>query len=282
MGSRQSYFPSPQYRCQTCIGKGAYGTVYAAVNADTDRAVAVKEFKRKKAGLVEIANLELLASFNAPNTVKIYSWWCTETVYLSMELLSNNTYDVLLEKGPYGSAKVASIANDVFDGLRVIHRKGYVHCDLKPENIVFTNATEKRVKIVDFGLLRKAPILDKPYAQSRYYRAPEVVLGLDCGPAIDMWSMGCIIIELLTGVPLFPALDEPTLLAMHKGVGALPEHMLLNTTRSEGFFDKVPDNIARGLPDVDLREVVEGLLAIDPAERSTAESVAGMLCLNYK
>jgi len=89
---------------------------------------------------------------------------------------------------------------------------GIVHCDLKPENILFTDDSYLNIKIIDFGASCNDYTNGFFYVQSRYYRAPEVVLGAPYDQAVDMWSLGCIIYELITGKPLFPAYDENELL----------------------------------------------------------------------
>lgn len=101
-----------------------------------------------------------------------------------------------------------------------------IHCDLKPENILFTNNTHEKLKIIDFGSACTDFSSGFTYVQSRFYRCPEIVLGLPYDHAADMWSFGCIIAELVMGKPLFGAIDENELLEMFKiHLGALPLSM---------------------------------------------------------
>jgi dual specificity tyrosine-phosphorylation-regulated kinase 2/3/4 len=92
--------------------------------------------------------------------------------------------------------------------LRFLKSLRIVHCDIKPENILLKQQNKSGIKLIDFG----SSCLDGEtvftYIQSRYYRAPEVIIGLPYGHPIDMWSMACIFAELLTGYPLFPGEDE--------------------------------------------------------------------------
>lgn len=83
-----------------------------------------------------------------------------------------------------------------------------VHCDLKPENILLCHPNKSGIKVIDFGSGTYEKEQYYTYIQSRYYRAPEVILGVRYSPAIDMWSMGCILYELFTGTPLFTGEDE--------------------------------------------------------------------------
>ena len=103
-----------------------------------------------------------------------------------------------------------------------------VHCDLKPENILLMAHKQPRVKIIDFGTgcLEHAPMFT--YIQSRYYRAPEIILGIKYGCPIDMWSYACILIELLIGYPLFAGEDESEQLnIMMEYFGVPPMELLL-------------------------------------------------------
>jgi len=90
--------------------------------------------------------------------------------------------------------------------------KGIIHCDIKPENVMFTNDRFNNIKIIDFGISCENYITGFSYVQSRMYRAPEIVMGIPYDHSIDMWSVGCILFEMLNGSPLFPARDENELL----------------------------------------------------------------------
>ena len=106
--------------------------------------------------------------------------------------------------------------------------KGVIHCDLKPENILFTDNKCKQINIVDFGSSCFGCETGYTYVQSRYYRSPEVVLGIPYNSQLDMWSVGCIVYELVSGAVLFPAEnDESELLEYwYVTVGELPDDLL--------------------------------------------------------
>ena len=104
---------------------------------------------------------------------------------------------------------------------------GVIHCDLKPENVLFTDETFKNVKLIDFGASCEDCSTGFFYVQSRYYRAPEIVLGIEYDHAVDIWSLGCILYELIVGSPLFPAKDENELVEyLIITLGEFPDYML--------------------------------------------------------
>ena len=92
--------------------------------------------------------------------------------------------------------------------LKYLKEFQIIHCDLKPENILLKEANKSGIKIIDFGY---STFLDErvyTYIQSRFYRAPEIMLGIPYTCAIDMWSFGCIMAELYIGYPIFPGESE--------------------------------------------------------------------------
>lgn len=112
-----------------------------------------------------------------------------------------------------------------------------VHCDLKPENILYVDSMRKDIKIIDLGSGCFSTDKGFTYVQSRFYRAPEVVLGLPYEQQIDMWSLGCIVSELYSGVPLFPGVDENELLEFHILLaGNPPQEMIDKAKKKDKFF----------------------------------------------
>ncbi|GBP36356.1 hypothetical protein EVAR_22488_1 [Eumeta japonica] len=116
-----------------------------------------------------------------------------------------------------------------------------IHCDLKPENILLCNPKRSAIKIVDFGSSCQLGQRIYQYIQSRFYRSPEVLLGVPYDLAIDMWSLGCILVEMHTGEPLFSGANEID--QMNKIVEVLgmpPDHLLDQAHKTRKFFDKLP------------------------------------------
>jgi dual specificity tyrosine-phosphorylation-regulated kinase 2/3/4 len=132
---------------------------------------------------------------------------------------------------------VQTVARHVAGALQFVHSRGIMHCDVKPENILFMNSDLKSVKLIDFGC--SATVSDRiyTYIQSRFYRAPEIVMGIECGPKIDVWSLGCVLCEMVTGQPLFEAEDETELMQMYvRLLGMPPKWMIEAGRRSTSYF----------------------------------------------
>ena len=113
-----------------------------------------------------------------------------------------NLYEYIKQNNFSGvsEAFVKSIAFQLLTSVSFLQKHNIIHCDLKPENIILTNASKSStIKVIDFG----SSCFDNEklyaYIQSRYYRAPEIILGLGYNPQIDMWSIGCILAELYLG-----------------------------------------------------------------------------------
>jgi len=105
---------------------------------------------------------------------------------------------------------VRSFAKRLLQALAYLARPDVdiIHCDLKPENVMLENPKRSGVKLIDFGSACKSSEKSYTYIQSRFYRSPEVILGLPYSVAIDMWSLGCMLVEMYTGEPLFAGSDE--------------------------------------------------------------------------
>ena len=118
---------------------------------------------------------------------------------------------------------IRKVGIQLFQTLTFLYKCKIIHCDLKPENILLKNINKSGIKLIDLG---SSCFLDSrcySYLQSRYYRSPEVLFGLDYGMEIDTWSMGCVLAELLLGTPLFPGESEMDMVSMLCEVLGLPD-----------------------------------------------------------
>ena len=129
---------------------------------------------------------------------------------LVFELLSYNLYDLLrLTKFRGVSLNlIRKFGKQIIASLYVLAEARIIHCDLKPENILLRHPKRSAIKVIDFGSSCRDTKTMYTYIQSRYYRAPEVILGVKYTVAIDMWSLGCTLMEMHTGEPLFGGQNE--------------------------------------------------------------------------
>jgi dual specificity tyrosine-phosphorylation-regulated kinase 2/3/4 len=135
---------------------------------------------------------------------------------------------------------VRRFTKQLLSSLLLLKQHKVIHCDLKPENILLTHPMHSEIKVIDFGSSCFENEKVYTYIQSRFYRSPEVILGMTYGMPIDMWSVGCILAELFTGVPIFPGENEQEQLACIMEVFGPPEkHLIEKSSRKKLFFDSL-------------------------------------------
>lgn len=207
-----------KYKLGAQLGSGSYGVVWAAVNRETRDRVAIKKLKHSEDGLSdstvrEICALRDLEHENIVRLLEIISTVNGAHVYLVLECLDCDLRSYL-DRYPEASAmpRIKSVMYQLLRGVRHAHANSIMHRDLKPQNVL-VNVASGQVKITDFGLARAYLPCDRAYSEkvvTLYYRAPELLLlGAPCyGTSIDMWSVGCIMAELINFVPLFAADSE--------------------------------------------------------------------------
>lgn len=134
---------------------------------------------------------------------------------------------------------IQRFAVQILMALTHCKKNNIIHCDLKPENILLKKINKSGIKIIDFGSGWFADSRIYTYIQSRFYRAPEIVLGISYGVEIDMWSFGWILCELLTGYPLFPCESEQDLiLSIQEYLGLPPKSLLEQSTTKYKYYDQ--------------------------------------------
>ena len=135
---------------------------------------------------------------------------------------------------------IRRFSKQLLNSLVLLKAHKVIHCDLKPENVLLAHPTHSEIKVIDFGSSCLENEKVYTYIQSRFYRSPEVILGMTYGLPIDMWSLGCILAELLTGYPIFPGENEQEQLACIMEVFGPPEkHLIEKSTRKKLFFDSL-------------------------------------------
>jgi len=110
---------------------------------------------------------------------------------------------VLMQKKALKTNELQQIIKDLLNAFVFFKSRGVIHCDLKPENVLFLTKTSRNVKIVDFGSSTFMDDVDYTYLQTRPYRAPEITFGCKFDFSVDIWSLGCLIYELVTFKILF-------------------------------------------------------------------------------
>ena len=134
---------------------------------------------------------------------------------------------------------IKKFAMQLLFGLLILKTKKIIHCDLKPENILLMNKCKNRIKIIDFGSSCFENENYYLYIQSRFYRAPEILMGLQYGVEIDIWSLGCILCEFYTGLPIFPGEDEYDMLYyIMEYLGVPPKEIIEKSPKKRHFFNE--------------------------------------------
>ncbi|VDO98191.1 unnamed protein product [Soboliphyme baturini] len=209
-----------QYEVLEFLGKGTFGQVAKCWKKGTKEIVAIKILKKHpsyaRQGQIEVSILQRLSKENAEEFNFVRAFECFQHknhTCLVFEMLEQNLYDFLKQNKftPLPLHHIRPVLQQVLTALCKLKQLGLIHADLKPENIMLVDPSNQpfRVKVIDFGsasLVTKA--VTNTYLQSRYYRAPEIVLGLPFNEAIDMWSLGCVVAELFLGWPLYPGSSE--------------------------------------------------------------------------
>ena len=201
-----------RYRVDTLIATGGMSAVYRGLDLRLDRPVALKIMESRYAGDQQFLTrfqreARAVARLKDPGLVAVYDQGLdSQHPFLVMELVEGGTLrELLRERGPMPPHAVAAVLSPVLSGLAVAHRAGLVHRDIKPENVLISDDGD--VKIADFGLVRavaEAKITSTSVILgTAAYLSPEQVATGDAGPRSDVYSVGILAYELLTGATPF-------------------------------------------------------------------------------
>lgn len=236
-----------RYEIQKLLGDGSFGLVLQCYDHKTQVSVAVKVLRKgkkfAKIGEMEAGVLDFLATGGEDDAIikkfehfKFRGHFCI--VY---ELLSMDLYQFLKKNDFRGASMniIKRIAVQLIIALKHIHSSGFIHCDLKPENVLFKAENKSSIKIIDFGSACEKNNKVYTYIQSRFYRAPEVILEAGYSEKIDMWSLGCVLFELYKGIPIFQGSNEQDQLCrIVEIIGEVPESLILASKRKAVFFNE--------------------------------------------
>src|SRR2546421_5781734 len=218
-----------RYRIQRKLGAGGMANVYLAEDQELGRRVAIKILNERHANddqFVERFRREAqnAAALAHPNIVSIYDRGEAEgTYYIAMEYLDGRSLkEMITSRGPAPIPVAVDYARQILAALRVAHRQGLVHRDIKPHNVLVDD--EGRVKVTDFGIARSGPSQmteEGSIIGTAQYLSPEQAQGAPVTPASDLYSVGIVLYELLTGTVPFTG-ESPVELAM-KHLSKVPE-----------------------------------------------------------
>ncbi|XP_010663081.1 serine/threonine-protein kinase AFC2 isoform X2 [Vitis vinifera] len=313
------------------MGEGTFGQVLECWDRERKEMVAVKIVrgikKYREAAMIEIEVLQQLAKHDKGGNrcVQIRNWFDYRNhICIVFEKLGPSLYD-FLRKNNYRSFPidlVREIGRQLLECVAFMHDLRLIHTDLKPENILLVSPEYVKVpdykvssrspkdgsyfkrvpkssaiKVIDFGSTTYERQDQNYIVSTRHYRAPEVILGLGWSYPCDIWSVGCILVELCTGEALFQTHENLEHLAMMERVlGPLPQHMLKRVDRHaekyvrrgrldwpEGATSRESIKAVLKLPRLqnlimqhvdhsagDLIHLLQGLLRYDPSDRLTA------------
>nr|XP_012609088.1 serine/threonine-protein kinase MAK isoform X4 [Microcebus murinus] len=273
-----------RYTTMRQLGDGTYGSVLMGKNNESGELVAIKRMKRKFYSWDECMNLrevKSLKKLNHANVIKLKEVIReNDHLYFIFEYMKENLYQLMKDRNKFfPESVIRNIMYQILQGLAFIHKHGFFHRDMKPENLLCMGP--ELVKIADFGLARELrsqpPYTD--YVSTRWYRAPEVLLRSSVySSPIDMWAVGSIMAELYTLRPLFPGTSEvDEIFKICQVLGTpkksdWPEGYQLASSMNFRFPQCVPINLKTLIPNAsnEAIQLMTEMLNWDPKKRPTA------------
>nr|XP_045009608.1 cyclin-dependent kinase-like 3 [Jaculus jaculus] len=268
------------------VGEGSYGTVMKCKHKDTGQIVAIKIFFEKperSVNKIAAREIKFLKQFHHENLVNLIEVFRQKKkIHLVFEFIDHTVLDEL-QHYCHGleSKRLRKYLFQILRAIEYLHNNNIIHRDIKPENILVSQSGI--TKLCDFGFARTLAApgdIYTDYVATRWYRAPELVLkDTSYGKPVDIWALGCMIIEMATGNPFLPSSSDLDLL--HKivlKVGNLTPHLQNIFSRSPIFAGVVlpevqhPKNARKKYPKLNglLADIVHACLRIDPAERASS------------
>ncbi|XP_028849428.1 mitogen-activated protein kinase 14A isoform X2 [Denticeps clupeoides] len=277
-----------RYQGLSAVGSGAYGSVCSAYDKKTGLKVALKKLSRPFQSMIHskrtYRELRLLKHMKHENVISLLDVFTPATsleefndVYLVTHLMGADLNNIV-KCQKLTDDHVQFLIYQILRGLKYIHSADIIHRDLKPSNLAVNEDCE--LKILDFGLARHTDDEMTGYVATRWYRAPEIMLNwMHYNMTVDIWSVGCIMAELLTGKTLFPGTDHIDQLKLILMLVGTPEPELLTKMSSESarnYINSLPFMPKRNFADVFIGanplavDLLEKMLVLDTDKRITA------------
>ncbi|XP_031275860.1 mitogen-activated protein kinase homolog MMK2 [Pistacia vera] len=280
------------------VGRGAYGIVCAAVNSETREEVAIKKignaFDNRIDAKRTLREIKLLRHMDHENVITIKDIIRPpqrenfNDVYTVSELMDTDLHQIIRSHQELTDDHCRYFLYQLLRGLKYVHSANVLHRDLKPSNLLLNSNCD--LKIGDFGLARTTSETDfmTEYVVTRWYRAPELLLNCsEYTAAIDIWSVGCILGEIMTREPLFPGKDYVHQLRLITELLGSPDESSLGFLRSDNarrYVRMLPQypkqNFSARFPNKSpgIVDLLEKMLVFDPNRRITVDEA---LCHPY-
>ncbi|XP_071486799.1 uncharacterized protein [Diadema antillarum] len=283
------------------IGTGAYGVVCSAVSKKNGEKVAIKKipnaFDELTTAKRTFRELKILRHFRHENIIGIREILMPKEpladirdVYVVFDLMESDLHQIIHSNQPFSLEHIRFFLYQILRGLKYIHSADVIHRDLKPSNLLVNENCE--LKVGDFGMARglstvgkdKKRVFMTSYVATRWYRAPELLFSCDDYTlAVDIWSVGCILGEMIGRKQMFPGKNPVDQLSLIVDTLGMPPINMLTATKNEGsqnqlynfiqrsFANKTPKDLSTRYPKADPQAVdlLKKMLVYEPAKRIT-------------
>ncbi|XP_031142227.1 mitogen-activated protein kinase 14A isoform X2 [Sander lucioperca] len=277
-----------RYQNLSPVGSGAYGSVCSAYDVKTGLKIAVKKLSRPFQSIIHAKRtyreMRLLKHMKHENVIGLLDVFSPATslkeftdVYLVTHLMGADLNNIV-KCQKLTDDHVQFLIYQILRGLKYIHSADIIHRDLKPSNLAVNEDCE--LKILDFGLARHTDDEMTGYVATRWYRAPEIMLNwMHYNMTVDIWSVGCIMAELLTGKTLFPGtdhIDQLKLILLLVGTPGPELLMKISSESARNYISSLSHMPKRNFADVFIGanplavDLLEKMLVLDTDKRITA------------
>jgi len=269
------------------VGKGAYGVVWKVIDKQTQDVIALKKifdaFQNATDAQRTFREIMYLQRMDHENIIQLLYVMKAENnrdIYLAFEYMETDLHAVI-RANILEDIQIRYIIYQLLKALKYLHSAGIVHRDIKPSNLLLNS--DCLLKVGDFGLARSLDkeSLQTDYVETRWYRAPEILLGSQrYSFGIDLWSVGCILGEIVNGKPLFPGsstLNQLDKIIEATGQPTAEDLEVIDSPLSMNLLSSLPPREPKPLQEIcpkaseDALDLMHQLLCFNPQKRVTAE-----------